>query len=232
VAELVLALDVPSEPEALVLLDECPGVRWVKVGPVLFTTTGPSLIERLKRRDLRVFLDLKWHDIPNTVRGAVDRARRLGVDLVTVHALGGRGMLETAKAAAGAELAVVGVTVLTSHDVASFGEAVGHPVTMLSAEVERLAALASEAGLDGVVSAPQETAGLRARLGPSALIVNPGIRGSHDARGDQSRVATVTAAAAAGATHLVIGRPVLEAQDRRSAWLGFAEELARCSRPG
>jgi orotidine-5'-phosphate decarboxylase len=90
-AELVLALDLPSEAEALELLDQCPGVRWVKVGSVLFTTSGPSLVERLKRRGLQVFLDLKWHDIPNTVRGAVDRARRLGVDLVTVHALGGRG---------------------------------------------------------------------------------------------------------------------------------------------
>jgi orotidine-5'-phosphate decarboxylase len=230
VTELVLALDVASEAEALALLDQCPGVRWVKVGPVLFTATGPSLIQRLKQRELQVFLDLKWHDIPNTVGGAVDRARRLGVDLVTVHALGGRAMLEAARAAAGADLAVVGVTVLTSHDAASFAEAVGHEVSGLSVEVERLARLATEAGLDGVVSAPEETAGLRAILGQSALIVNPGIRGSHDARGDQTRVATVSAAAAAGATHLVIGRPVIEAPDRRSAWLGFVEELARCSR--
>src|SRR5690348_14148118 len=93
VPELVLALDVATEADAVGLVDRCSGVRWVKVGPVLFTTAGPSLIERLKARGLAVFLDLKWHDIPNTVRGAVERARELGVDLVTVHALGGRAML-------------------------------------------------------------------------------------------------------------------------------------------
>ncbi len=228
-ADLVLALDLPSRSDALMLLDHCPRVDWVKLGSVLFTAAGPSLVDELKRRGHRVFLDLKWHDIPNTVKGAVDQARRLGVDMVTVHTQGGRAMLESAKAAAGPDLAVVGVTVLTSHDSRSFGDAVGRADLVLEDEVERLARLAQGAGLDGVVTAPLETARVRAVLGPFARIVNPGIRGTGDAQGDQARVATVAAAVGAGATHLVIGRPVLGAADRAAAWLGLLEELERCS---
>jgi orotidine-5'-phosphate decarboxylase len=231
VAELVLALDVPSRAEAMELLDRCPRVKWVKLGSVLFTMAGPGLVEQLKGRGLRVFLDLKWHDIPNTVTGAVARARTLGVDLVTVHALGGRAMLEAAKAAAGPDLGVVGVTVLTSHDSASFGEAVGRRDSVLADEVLRLALLAASAGLDGVVTAPLETAMIRSALGPGPLIVNPGIRRAGDQKGDQARVASVSAAVAAGATHLVVGRPVLDAPDPGAAWAGFQEELVRCSPP-
>ena len=227
-AELVLALDLPTADQALTVLKQCRGVVWVKLGSVLFTATGPSLVAELARRGHRVFLDLKWHDIPNTVRGAVSRARSLGVEMVTVHALGGGAMLQAAKEAADHDLAVVAVTVLTSHTSSSFGGVVGRHDPDLEGEVERLARLAVGAGLDGVVASPLEAARLRSVLGSRALLVTPGIRRTMDATGDQARVATVSAAVRAGATHLVVGRPVIEAADPASAWAALAEELAEC----
>ena len=227
-AELVLALDLPTAKQAMGVLELCPGVVWVKLGSVLFTATGPSLIAELERRGLRVFLDLKWHDIPNTVRGAVGQARSLGVDMVTVHALGGGSMLEAAKEAAGPDLAVVAVTVLTSHTPGSFGEAVGRDSPDLAAEVERLARAALASGLDGVVASPLEASRLRTALGDKPLLVTPGIRRAEDEAGDQARVATVSGAVRAGATHLVVGRPVVEAPDPGAAWAALAAELAQC----
>ena len=126
-AEIVLALDLPSGPEAMRLVERLPTKPWVKVGSMLMTREGAPLIRALVARGHRVFLDLKWHDIPNTVAGAVRAARELGVAMATVHTLGGRRMMEAATAAAGGELAVVGVTVLTSHDEVSFGRAIGRP---------------------------------------------------------------------------------------------------------
>jgi len=225
VAELVLALDLPDAEAATTLLDRLPGVRWVKLGSVLFTKAGPRLIESLKRRGLKVFLDLKWHDIPNTVGGAVRQARSLEVDLVTVHALGGEAMLAAAKDAAGSSLAVVAVTVLTSHDATSFGTAIGREVPALGDEVLRLARLAQRTGVDGVVSSARESAALRVALGPRALIVNPGIRAPGQSHEDQNRTATVAEAVAAGATHLVVGRPVIAAADPVAAWADLVAML-------
>lgn len=224
--ELILALDLPTAADALRLLDRVGAVSWVKVGAVLFTTAGPSLIGTLKDRGHRVFLDLKWHDIPNTVAGAVRGARAAGVEMVTVHSLGGKAMLEAAKEAAGPGTSVVAVTVLTSHDPAGFGAVVGRAGLSLAGEVERLARLAQAAGVDGVVSSPLETALLRRALGPAALLVTPGIRSAGDPAGDQVRVATAGEAAAAGATHLVVGRPVLAATDPAAAWARLAGEIA------
>jgi orotidine-5'-phosphate decarboxylase len=231
-AELVLALDLPTPADALRVLDRLAGVTWVKLGSVLFTAAGPRFVDELKRRGHRVFLDLKWHDIPNTVRGSVREARNLGVDMATVHALGGRSMLRAAVEAAGAELAVVGVTVLTSHDGRSFGEAVGRldPIPDLTREVDRLTALCVEASLAGVVCSPLEAARVAASAPPGFRCVTPGIRTGSDGRvDDQARTATVAAAARAGATHLVVGRPVLEAGDPTEAWRALTDELAGCS---
>ncbi|MGE0440984.1 MAG: orotidine-5'-phosphate decarboxylase [Gemmatimonadales bacterium] len=225
-AELVLALDLPTAPDAERLLDRLEGVRWVKIGSVLFTGAGPAFVERLKHRGLAVFLDLKWHDIPNTVAGAVRQAAGLGVDMVTVHTLGGGAMLHAAGEAAGERLAVVGVSVLTSHTPQEWAAIVGRPAGDLAAEVTRLADLARTAGIAGVVSSPLETARLRALLGPEALLVTPGIRAPGEAAGDQNRTAAAPDAVRAGSTHLVVGRPVLQASDPASAWSSLLASVA------
>ncbi|HEX3234494.1 MAG TPA: orotidine-5'-phosphate decarboxylase [Gemmatimonadales bacterium] len=226
-AEVIIALDLPSGAEALRLLDRVPEARWVKVGSILMTREGPDLVRTLVRRGLSVFLDLKWHDIPNTVSEAVGAARELGVALATVHTLGGARMMAAAVASAGADLKLIGVTVLTSHDATSYARAIGRPEMDLLAEVERQSVEALEAGLAGLVCSPREVAAVRHRLGPQALIVVPGIRRGSDPEGDQIRVATAADAVAAGATHLVIGRPILQAGDAGAAFRGFVEE-AQC----
>jgi orotidine-5'-phosphate decarboxylase len=225
-AELVLALDTRDQGTALGLLDRLPGVRWVKVGSVLFTESGPELVATLKRRGHQVFLDLKWHDIPNTVRGAAARARAVGVDMVTVHALGGPAMMAAAKEGGGDGMLVVAVTVLTSHSTEALSAIVGRPAVP-EVEVARLAQLAMAAGIDGVVASPMEAAALRRALPPGATLVTPGIRFADEAKDDQARTATPAAAARAGATHLVVGRPVLEAADPVVAWERFVAELTR-----
>jgi orotidine-5'-phosphate decarboxylase len=226
-AELILALDTPRGADALRLLDLLPALEWVKVGSILMTREGPDFVRELTARGLKVFLDLKWHDIPNTVAGAVTAAREIGVSMATVHTLGGRVMLEAAAVAAGGDLSLVGVTVLTSHDPLGYAKALGRTETDLSREAERLALVAAEAGLQGIVCSPQEVSLLRRRLGPGPRIVVPGIRRRTDAAGDQVRVATAKDAVANGATHLVVGRPVLQATDPAVAFEGFVEE-ARC----
>jgi orotidine-5'-phosphate decarboxylase len=228
VAELILALDVPHGAAALGLLDRLPDVRWVKVGPVLMTREGPEFVRELVGRSLQVFLDLKWHDIPNTVAEAVAGARELGVAMATLHTVGGAAMMQAATAAAGGALALVGVTVLTSHDAASYGRAVGRDDVDLDSEVLRLASEARRAGLAGVVCSPREVALVRDRLGGGVRIVVPGIRRRSDAGDDQARVATAADAAAAGATHLVVGRPVVQAADPAAAFGEFLEE-AQCA---
>jgi orotidine-5'-phosphate decarboxylase len=227
-AEVILALDLPRASEALRLLDGLTGLRWVKVGSILMTREGPDLVRTLNDRGLRVFLDLKWHDIPNTVAGAVAAARDMGVAMATVHTLGGRAMLEAAASAAGGELAIVGVTVLTSHDSTAYARAVGRAEVDIPGEVERQALIAADAGLQGVVCSPQEVSLLRRRLGPGLSLVVPGIRRQSDTTSDQVRVATAGDAVAGGATHLVVGRPVLQARDPELAFQEFLEE-ARCT---
>jgi orotidine-5'-phosphate decarboxylase len=226
-AEVIVALDLPDGPNALRLLDRLPETRWVKVGSILMTREGPHLVEVLIDRGLHVFLDLKWHDIPNTVAEAVAAACELGVSMATVHTLGGTAMMEAAAAAASGRIALVGVTVLTSHDAASYGRAVGRGNVSLAREVERLSGEAVQSGLAGVVCSPQEVAAVRRRVGPDAWLVVPGIRGRSDARGDQMRVASASDAVASGATHLVVGRPILQAADPAAAFRGFLEE-AQC----
>src|SRR5690606_9141585 len=157
VAELIVALDLPDAPSAVALLDQLPEGCPVKVGSVLFTAAGAGFVRALVDGGHPVFLDLKWHDIPNTVAGAVRSARALGVDMVTVHALGGSEMLRAAADASGDELKVVAVTVLTSHAGEALGRILGRPADP-GQEVPRPAQLAVESGLDGVVCSPQEVA--------------------------------------------------------------------------
>lgn len=231
-AELILALDVRGRNEALRLLDRLPALRWVKVGSVLFTAEGPSLVREILERGHQVFLDLKWHDIPNTVSGAVSAARALGMHMATVHTAGGGEMMRAAAQAAGGALSVVGVTVLTSHkthstdhtddtDSRSIAEKSESSVSSVDETVERLARSAIDAGLAGVVCSPLEVERVRARIGPAPLIVVPGIRRPQDSRGDQARVAGPEEAARWGATHLVIGRPILAAPDPARALSEF-----------
>jgi len=228
-AEIVLALDLPDVDAALRLLDQLPELRWVKVGPVLLTRAGAPFVQQLAARRLRVFLDLKWHDIPNTVAGAVSAARDLGVAMATVHTLGGSGMLEAAARAGGGAVALVGVTVLTSHDATTYAGAVGRSAVTLDEEVVRLAALARGAGLQGVVCSPQETALVRREWPGSPLIVVPGIRRRGDPAGDQVRVSTAGDAARDGATHLVVGRPLLQASEPAAVLRELSQE-AGCVR--
>jgi orotidine-5'-phosphate decarboxylase len=224
VTELILALDTPRGADALRLLDQLPALQWAKVGSILMTREGPDFVRQLTGRGLKIFLDLKWHDIPNTVAGAVTAARELGVSMATVHTLGGSAMLEAAAVAAGTEVALVGVTVLTSHDSAGYGRAIGRTEVDLGNEVERQALVAVAAGLQGIVCSPQEVSLLRRRLGPEPLIVVPGIRRRSDPATDQSRVATARDAAMNGATHLVVGRPILQSADPALAFEEFLEE--------
>ena len=226
---LIVALDLPSLEEAQATAARLAGVvRWYKIGLELYTAAGPAAVAAV-RKEGRVFLDLKFHDIPATVAGAVSAATRLGVDLLTVHALGGTAMLLAAAEAAlrTAEIirrrppTVLGITLLTSGDAAAMAEA-GMAGTPAEAAV-RLARLARGAGLGGVVASPVDAAAIRTACGPDFLIVCPGIRPAGAAADDQRRVATPRAAIEAGADVLVVGRPITRAPDPRSA----AEELAR-----
>ena len=211
--EIILALDVPSADAGYRLLDRVPLARWVKIGSVLFTAAGPALVAECRSRGLEVFLDLKWHDIPNTVAGAVRSARDLEVSMATIHTLGGAEMMAAAAEAATNTMLLVGVTVLTSHTPDSYSRAVGRSAVALEAEVTRLAGEARQAGLSGVVCSPHEVSVVSRVLGHGAAIVVPGIRRPGDSMGDQARSAGPAEAARAGATHLVVGRPILQAAD-------------------
>jgi orotidine-5'-phosphate decarboxylase len=223
-AELVVAFDLSSGREALDLADRLPGLRWAKLGPVLYVREGPPLVREFTARGVRVFLDLKWHDIPHTVAGAVAAACDLGISLATVHCLGGRAMLEAAVAAAG-DLPLVGVTVLTSHDPAAFAQVLGRGVPDLGSEAERLARVAVAAGLRGVVASGHELGLLRAALGPDLWMVVPGIRLPGDSAGDQVRAVSPSDAVRRGATHVVVGRPITAAADPVGAYQRFVEAV-------
>jgi orotidine-5'-phosphate decarboxylase len=226
---LIVALDVPEAAEARALAARLRGrVGALKVGSQLFTAAGPGLVKELVAGGDRVFLDLKYHDIPNTVAGAVASAVRLDVALLTVHALGGRAMLESAVEARGSSATrLLAITILTSHDEAVLQQlGVRGPV---SDAALRLARVAAAAGIDGVVASPQEARAIRAACGPGLLIVTPGVRPAGAARGDQSRVATPAEALAAGADRIVVGRPVTAAPDPASAADAIVAELATAS---
>ncbi|HUC41272.1 MAG TPA: orotidine-5'-phosphate decarboxylase [Gemmatimonadales bacterium] len=225
-AELIVAFDLPSGREALALAGRLRGLRWAKIGPVLFGREGPSLVKEFTQRGIRVFLDLKWHDIPNIVASAVTAARELGVSMTTVHCLGGRAMLTAAaQAAAGADLALVGVTVLTSHDAGELEGILGRGVPDVGFEAERLARTALQVGLRGVVTSGQEVGLLREALGSEPWIVVPGIRAPGEASGDQVRTIEPAEAVRRGATHLVVGRPITAAPDPLAAYQRLVEAL-------
>jgi len=214
----VIALDVADSAAARALLDRVgPGAEFVKVGLQLFTAEGPAIVRELRARGLRIFLDLKLHDIPNTVAHAVKSAAALEVELLTVHASGGAAMLRAAaEAAAGTGVSLLGVTVLTSLSDAELGEAWGREGIAIGGEVARLARLAAACGLPGVVASVHEIAAVR-RVAPKLGILAPGIRLAGDAAGDQSRVATPGEAARLGANYVVLGRSVTTAPDPAAA---------------
>ena len=224
-AELIIAFDMPSGRDALLLAARLPGLKWAKLGPVLFVREGPTVIKEFRQRGIQVFLDFKWHDIPHIVATTVTAARELGVSMATVHCLGGRTMLGAAARAAGEDLALVGVTVLTSHDAAELESVLGRGVPDVGFEAERLARAAMQAGLRGVVASGQELGLLREALGPEPWIVVPGIRGNGEPVGDQVRTITPADAVRRGATHLVVGRPITGASDPPSAYRQLVEAL-------
>ena len=221
-ADVVVAFDLPDGRAALALAARLPDLKWAKIGPALYVREGPALVREFAARGVRVLLDLKWHDIPTTVAGAVTAACELGVAMATVHCLGGRAMLAAATQAAG-DLALVGVTVLTSHDPSGFEQVVGRGVPDLGLEAERLARMAVQAGLSGVVCSGRELALLRPLLGPERWIVVPGIRAPGDAPGDQRRTVTAEQALRGGATHLVVGRSITLAKDPAAVYQRLME---------
>ena len=230
---VIVALDFPAADSALALTRRLsPELCRLKVGKELFTAAGPALVAELVRSGFGVFLDLKFHDIPNTVALACRSAARLGVWMLDVHALGGRVMLEAAREALGGapdRPRLTAVTILTSLDADGLRE-VGIEDTPARA-ASRLAALAQASGADGVVCSAQEAAALRRQCGAGFLLVTPGIRsaanpGDADAPDDQKRVATARAAVDAGADYLVVGRPVTRAADPLAALRGIHAEIS------
>ena len=223
--KIIIALDVPDTDGALRLLDSLGDPPALcKIGLELFTAEGPSVIKAVQDRGSRVFLDLKFHDIPNTVAHAVKSASGLGVAMTTLHASGGPVMLEAAaKAAEGSELLLLAVTVLTSMDAAQLSS------TGVSVEpreqVLRLAGLASDAGIGGVVCSPLEVNAIRTSLGNNLRIVTPGVRPTWAATGDQKRVMTPAEAVKEGSDWLVIGRPITATENPREAYAKVVEEL-------
>ena len=222
---LVVALDVPDAAAARAIARRLAGeVGMFKVGSQLFTAGGPAVVRELVTEGQRVFLDLKFHDIPNTVAGAVAAAAELGVSLVTIHAAGGPAMIEAAaEAARGTSTRVLAITVLTSLESAAL-DAVGM-AGGVEATVTRLARLAADAGAHGVVASPHEARALRAARGAGFLVVTPGIRPAGAALGDQARAATPGSALSAGADYLVVGRPILAAPDPVAAARAIVLEM-------
>jgi orotidine-5'-phosphate decarboxylase len=237
--KLFVALDLPRVDDALRTATALRGlVGGVKVGSELFTAAGPAIVRELVEKGCQVFLDLKFHDIPNTVRAAAREAAHLGVAILDVHAAGGRKMMEAAvegarQGSAGQPVPLVlAVTVLTSLNAADLQE-IGIDGLPESAVV-RLARLAKEAGLDGVVASAREIAAIRAACGDQFVIAVPGIRPSRHDPGDQSRTATPGEAIRNGASLLVVGRPITGAADPRAAALAIIEEMelaGRASQP-
>ncbi len=228
-AELIVALDVPSINEARDALRKLPPeARWIKVGLELYTAEGPAIVREIRAGGRLVFLDLKLHDIPNTVARAVRAACELGAQMLTLHASGGRAMIRAAADALRAEgdpkLRLVAVTMLTSlgpDDMADLGIS-----RALPEQAAALGRLALDCGAHGVVCSAREAAAMRASLGPHAIVVTPGIRPAGENSEDQKRVATPAMAVRSGATHLVVGRPILNAPDPAAATRAILAEMA------
>jgi orotidine-5'-phosphate decarboxylase len=230
---VIVPLDVPTQAAAIALIDSIPEVQFWKVGLELFVSSGPSILEHLKQRQKKVFLDLKLHDIPNTVAGACRAAGRYGVDLLTVHATNGRACLKAAQAAVieGAAQAgvappqVIAITVLTSFSARELAFDLKIPLELPEYALQ-MALLAQESGLGGAVCSPQEASQLRQVCGDDFLLVCPGVRPKGAAMGDQKRSLTPSEAIAAGANHLVIGRPITEAPNPAAAFESICQEIA------
>lgn len=229
--KVIIALDCSKE-RAFELAQMLEGkATWVKVGMTLFYAEGPSIVDAMRERGLRVFLDLKVHDIPFQVQGAVRSASLTGADILSIHGLGAADMVAAARKGAeeaaaergGERTRLVAISVLTSMDKAALSS-IGVEAEVAD-EVSRLASLAYGAGSDGIVCSPQEASAMRALLGPDALIVTPGVRPAGAALGDQKRVATPKAAIEAGASKLVIGRPITAADDPVAAFDAVCAEL-------
>lgn len=229
---IIVPLDVPSEAEAIALLDQLPDVSFWKVGLELFVSTGPTLLTELQQRGKRIFLDLKFHDIPNTMAGACRAAGRYGVNLLTVHATAGKAALTAAVAAAAegaAEAgctppAIIAVTVLTSIDSQALAFELKVPLELPDYALQ-MALLAQSSGLSGIVCSPQEAGQIRDVCGNDFLRVCPGVRPAWAEAGDQRRSLTPAAAFQAGASYLVIGRPITAAPDPAAAFARICDEL-------
>lgn len=228
---LIVALDFPQADAALSLVDQLDGAcRWFKVGLELYLAAGEAIVTELRRRGLSVFLDLKFHDIPNTVAAAVRTAERLGAGMLTVHAGGGPAMLRAAAEAAGKSAApplLLAVTVLTSMDSSELSS-VGIEAQP-AVQAKRLATMASACGIRGYVCSAEEAASLRSGLGVRAVLVTPGIRPQGGEAGDQKRVTTPAAAIEAGADYLVVGRPITRAVDPAAAAHAILSEVEAAS---
>jgi len=223
----IVALDVPTGAAALAIVGRLGELcRFYKVGSELFTAEGPAIVRALREGGSEVFLDLKFHDIPTTVGSAARAAAGLGASLITVHASGGLSMVEAAVAGAGAECGVLAVTVLTSHDARSLGDAWGRTDVNVEEEVRRLAALARRAGAHGIVCSGQEARLVRADHGDALRLLVPGVRLAGGAAHDQARVVTPAGGAAAGARYLALGRAVTGASDPTVAMRAALAELA------
>jgi orotidine-5'-phosphate decarboxylase len=225
--KLALAADIPLEDARALYRKVEPYVGVVKVGLSLFVEHGPKAVEAFKGAS--VFLDLKLHDIPNTVELAAKRAALLGVKYLTVHASGGRAMLEAARRGAGEGVTILAVTVLTSLDDAALREL--GVAEAPQAHAERLAKLTKDCGIGGIVCSAKEVAEVRAAVGPKMVLCTPGIRPAGAAKGDQARVETPGAAVKAGADLLVVGRPIYEAADPVAAAKAICDEIASCAVP-
>ena len=227
-SKIIVALDFQTADQALALADQLnPDLCRVKVGKELFTRAGPAVVEALQIKGFEVFLDLKFHDIPNTVAKAVEAAADLGVWMVNLHTSGGRQMMSAARemieARTGSKPLLTGVTMLTSLDVADLIDVgLSHTPQQM---VERLAALAHECGLDGVVCSAREASLLKSMLGDHFCLVTPGIRPAAAEQGDQKRIMTPAAAVDAGSDYLVIGRPITGAPDPSLALSAILDEL-------
>ncbi|HAJ57975.1 MAG TPA: orotidine-5'-phosphate decarboxylase [Cyanobacteria bacterium UBA8543] len=230
---IIVPLDVSSEAQAIALVEQLPQVTFWKVGLELFVSSGSNILRTLKDRQKRIFLDLKFHDIPNTVAGACREAAAYGVDLITVHATAGRQALQAAHSAAleGSETAgcspakLIAITLLTSLNSRDLAFDLKIPLE-LPEYVLQMALLAKDARLDGVVCSPQEVEQLRSTCGDDFLLVCPGVRPKWSETGDQRRAMTPSDAIKAGADYLVIGRPITAATDPVAAWERICDELA------
>lgn len=228
-SKIIIALDVPSQKEALSLIHQLKEAETFKIGLKLFIAEGPFLVQAIRRLGKNIFLDLKLHDIPNTVAGAVKMAARYEVSMLTLHASGGLEMMRWAAKAAKEErlgqpkprlLAVTVLTSLGTEDLKKIGIK-----ESVQRQVLRLAKLAKEAGLDGVVCSPQEISLIRQEMGSNFLIITPGIRPSWAPSHDQKRIMTPSLALKEGADYLVIGRPIIKASSPRQAFLKICQEL-------